>query len=300
MSRALRTLMDEQREWLQGLDQEAQAQVRALVEAAEQDLAARLAEAVGRLPGDSFTRTQLSQLSLQARAAADTLTQALGQDLRARASAWGKAGLGHILDQVELMEGALGTLRLDLALGLRGSSGLRTASALERYGQALVEKFETRLSLALATQLPRQEAVGRIQAAGGKAFESLRSRAALIHRNELTGVYDRDAEQGLTRLNESLVGRGRPGLLMRMDEARDRRSCPFSLVAHGQVAAVGGAWEVPVAEVEALAGRLRQSNGGVVWPVVGSYWVGDGYIAHHNDRGRRTAWRDSWGDPRRT
>lgn len=294
MNAALRRALEGQREHLAGLDADARAEAVRLVEVAKADLERRLLAQLGTRGGDTWTSRSLGSLVRQAEGALEDLTGALSRDLEARATVQGRAAIDHVIAQVEAAEGPLGGgLRLDLALRLKGKAALRR-TGVEKFGVTVVEDVERALQQVLLTRPARQEGIRRLIESGGKAFDGMASRPKLIYRNELAGVYDADAASAQARLAESV--RGDP-LLARMDEAFDRRSHPFSRVAHGTVAEVGQPWRVPVAAVAAMASALRNGASGIVWPIVGADYTGASYIAHHNDRGRRTCWRAGWGDP---
>lgn len=298
-SQQLKRLLEEQRQTYLALDEAGQTRLLALLQAAEKQLQERLKRAIAGLGEDAFSAHTLTALRLQAQAAVFTLQGELEKGLQSGQLSAARAGLDAIWRQVELLEGPPPPgLRVELAQRLlQGSQrGLRLTEVVKRYGQDVVARIEERLVVNTLTQLPRQQAIKALQTAVKDSFELSESRGRLIFRNELSNGYDAAALETQQALQSELTGSTDP-LLARMDEAHDRRNHPFSRVAHGTVAQVGQPWRVPVGAVAEMGARMGLGATGIVWPTVDGQYVGRTYIAHHNDRGRRTCWRRSWGDP---
>lgn len=299
---SLHKLLEEQREYLETLERESQEAALLLASDAQNELSEGLKFYLEQHKEESFTVQVHRNLLAQATAVSESLQASLAAELKGRSIIFGKAGLNHVVQQVEKMEGSIGgAFRLDLALGIQGKTGLRSKAALKRYGAKQVDKFEQQIQRSVLVKMPRHEAVNRILEAADKSHSVSRHHASLILRNEMGNAYDRDGFRAQMRLSDSLTKRGSESLMARMDEARDRRSHPFSIIAHGTIAEVGKPWKVSVAAVTALMKKRGGGGTGILWEKdeTLNFWVGDSYIAHHNDRGRRTCWRKSWGDPRR-
>lgn len=297
--KALRSLLQEQREEQAALEVLSQRRLLALQQATLKDLEQRLMEARNRHKEDAFTVQLLLSLKAQMQWLVGDLVERLEKELAGLSISAQKAGMQDLVAQVELMEGGISlAVQNRLALQLQERARLRTAATLRRYGVDLVERLERELAVSVLSKAGRYEAVTRLLSTSTRSFALSQWRAALVYRNELGSAYDDAAKSTGEELAGELAQVSSEPLLTRMDEARDRRSHPFSLVAHGTVAVAGTPWRVSVSEVAAMAARRGSRAGGIVWPIVDGWYQGLGYIAHHNDRGRRTCWRKSWGDPK--
>ena len=293
-------LLDEQREWIAAADVAARQSVEALLVQARLEMVERMERALHGLGEEAFT-TQLMRASLvQVDGALAQLRGQMEQDLGARVADAAQAGGDGILAQVKLMEGGVPLpMRLDLATAIQQGSQLRMTGAITRYGAGVVTALEQRLGVILLARVPRHIAIQQILEAAGEELGGSRWRAALIYRNELSAAYDAATRARHADLAQSIAARGTDPLLSRMDEAIDLRTHPFSRVAHGTVADVGQPWRVDAGEVATLGKGLKLGASGILWSRDGEgYYAGYTYPAHHNDRGRRTAWRRAWGDPK--
>lgn len=291
-------LLQAQREEQAALEERSQRRLLALQQAALKDLEERLILARGRHEEDAFTVQLLLSLRTQMQALVNELVQRLDGQLKTLGDEAQTAGMQDLVAQASLMEGGISiAVQNRLALRVQEQARLRLPATLKRYGTDLVERLERELAVNVLGKVSRFQAVNRLIGTCTKSFELTHWRAALIYRNELSNAYDDAAKHTGEELAGELARVSTEPLLTRMDEARDRRSHPFSLVAHGTVAEAGKPWKVSAAEVAAMAARRGSKAGGIVWPLVDGWYQGMGYIAHHNDRGRRTCWRKSWGDP---
>lgn len=292
-------LLDRQNRQIDRLsDVHARSMLRAL-EDARRDLRERLLAVDDT--ATPYTAQQLRGILAQAEAGIFRLKLRLREVFAASEVEAHTTALDHLLALVRANEpefrDAIPAIRFQAAVAMsERRSLLLHAHSIERYGAELIEKIQREIVLGQVSGLSIRQIADRITATKRSVFASLRGRAELIARMESNRVYNDGHLLSMKELAAETDDEDDPDPLMkRADEFFDNRNNPISRVLHGMTAKLDEPFEVPRSKVLAMAAALKKPASGIVWPLIGSKYVGANYPAHFNDRGRIVAHRKSWG-----
>ena len=231
-----------------------------ILERAEDDLARRLENhrQLRPMPDGSFTREQAKVTLAQIRTVMRTVVDKLGMVIPPMAEdAAGEAADG-VVDYLQSAEGKYRGINAPLALdeaamsdaaiaGTRASVARRLmvehpdgrgGGILQRYGYAVIERFERQLQVAVVTRKPFEEVRASFVEASPFLQQAPQSWAARIARTELLGAYSRGAHESMKVANEEL------GDLVRILVAVfDSRTGADSVNTHGEVRRMGEPFE---------------------------------------------------------
>lgn len=113
-------------------------------------------------------------------------------------------------------------------------------------------------------------------------FRSKYAQVENIMRTETSTVYNAQALDAIKASNEEYD----LNLNKRIVETIDaKRNHPISQVLNNQVVKVNDKFKAKVSLVKARAVALHKSSGGVFWPIVDGYYVGERLPAHYRERG---------------
>lgn len=299
MRRELRRLLDRQAEDFSRLtDSEAHAFLAAL-EDGRRDIAERIRVAVGKKL--EFTPYQLRATQLQIDAGIQQLKARLIGQMDGAAQRAERKAIEHALKVLELQEpdfkaSALGLETAALRRMIDLKNALLYQHSIERYTADQLYRLQAGLIQGQVQRLTLDQLVENLAGRRNSVLSDRYARAELIVRMEQGRAYDAAHQASLEEAEAILDDPDDSDpLLARADEYFDHRNHPFSRVIDGMTRPVKGVWKVSRSEVETMAAKIGKSAGGVVWPLVGGFYVGAQYPAHFNDRGRQTPWRKSWG-----
>lgn len=299
MASEIRRLLDRQAADLATLsDREAAAFLDAL-EDGRRELAERMAGiGIGR---QEFTTYQLRATQVQINAGIEQLRARLLRQLDASTRVAMDAANRTLLQTLEKMEPEF----QGAAVGLETAVVRRIADvqnlllykhSLTRYTADMVYRMQAGLIQSAVQRETLDQAVERLAGRRDSVLAGMRSRAELVVRMEQGRAFDAMHQAGMEEAETILDDPNDPDpLLARADEYVDARNHPFSRAVDGLTRPVRGEWKVPRADVLAAAAQMKRRATGILWPLVGAYYVGSQYPAHFNDRGRQTPWRASWG-----
>lgn len=166
-----------------------------------------------------------------------------------------------------------------------------------RYTADIISAIQRELAVGLATGRSVAEVAQRVTGAAGSTLAGVRGRGELIVRMETMRAFDAGHQAAMEEAEALLdIEDDDDPLLARADEYIDARNHPFSRALDGKTRRVKESWEVPLADVLAAAEAMGVTPTGILWPLVGSNYIGNQYPAHFHDRGRQVAWRASWAD----
>ena len=304
MRRELRRLLDRQAEEFSRLtDAEARAFLAAL-EDGRRDIAERIRVAVGKKL--EFTPYQLRATQLQIDAGIAQLRTRLLTQVETGIRRAEEKAVQHAIRVLELEEEDFKSAAVGLeSAALRRMIDLKNTllyqHSIERYTADQLYRLQAGLIQGQVQRLTLDQLVERLAGRQDSVLAGMRSRAELVARMETARAYDASHQASLEEAERLLDVPDDPDpLLVRADEYFDARNHPFSRVVDGMTRPVKGVWKVSRSEVETMAAKMGKSAGGVVWPLVGGFYVGSQYPAHFNDRGRQTPWRKSWDQQSKT
>lgn len=185
---------------------------------------------------------------------------------------------------------------LNFQVSQRLSEGLLLHKySIENYGNTLLNQMKNQLSRSVLANMTYSEMKDLLVARNNSVFASMKARAELIVRMELSAAYNYVHQ---IALEEAATLLDKPGttdpLMKKADEYFDHRNHPFSRVIHGMVVGIKEEWRVSIRDVEKMASQMNKPAKGILWRTEGSYYVGGAYPAHYNERGRQVPWRNSW------
>lgn len=298
----LQTLLDRQERALARLDDVQARRALDAFDAARRELADRLAAALERTDGEvTFTVFDLARTQALVEQAAKSIQERLGLVVDESVAGARRMSGEHLVDFVEAAEPEFwtigGNLRLDILARVSEPSGLLLHRySVQRYGLDLVSRMQASLIQGVAQRLTYVQMRERLVGREFSALASMRPRAELIVRNEMSSAYNGAYTDEVTSLaRRTRVEGDTDPLLLRISEYLDARSHPISWVLEGQTRDPDGPpFRASVAAVRAKARALRKPGGGVLWRTEGASYVGETLPAHHWERGRVHAWRKSW------
>lgn len=296
----LRTLLDRQTRELDNLtDDEARKALR-IFDTARRELAERLDDELKRRPDPHFTAFELQRTLAIVEQGIGTLQARLGVHVDAATEAARRSSLSHLEAVIGLQEPEMltvgGDLNIEILRRLSADGGtLLHRYSVQRYGAAVVNSLQGHLVQGVAQRLTWVQLRERVFAAEGAMAGFGRARAELIVRNEMSNAYNGAHLAGIRAHAE----RDPPGtedpLQVKISEYLDRRSHPISWMLDGQTRTPDGKpFRARIADVQARAAMLGKRLNGVLWRREGAFFVGENLPAHHWERGRVHAWRDSW------
>lgn len=298
MRRELRRLLDRQAEDFSRLtDREARAFLSAL-EDGRRDIAERIRVAVGKKL--EFTPYQLRATQLQIDAGIAQLRNRLLSQVETGIKAAEEKAIQHAIGVLELQESGFQSAAVGLeTAALRRMIDMKNTllyqHSIQRYTADQLYRLQAGLIQGQVQRLTLDQLVQNLTGRQDSVLAGMRTRAELVVRMETARAYDASHQASLEEAETLLDVADDPDPLLAMaDEYFDHRNHPFSRVVNGMTRPVKGVWRVSRSEVESMAAKIGKSAGGVVWPLVGGFYVGAQYPAHFNDRGRQTPWRKSW------
>lgn len=300
----LSRLLERQGEDLDRLTDAEAVRILRIYDAARRELAERLAAALDRSDGTVvFTAFDIARTQALVTDAMRQLESRLGVELDAATLSSRTTAAEQLLDLITAAEPDFkmigGSIRADVLARVSAPDGLLLHRySIQRYGSDMVSRMQGHLVQGVAQRLTYVQMRERLVAREFSAMASMRPRAELIVRNEMSTAYNGIYTDEVGRLSARL---DRPGdddpLSLRLSEYLDLRSHPISWLLDGQTRLPEGPpFKVSVAAVRAKAAQLKKPAGGVLWKVQGGFYVGNTLPAHHWERGRVHAWRKSWAD----
>jgi len=304
---SLERLLDRQGRDLERLTDEEAAAVLAIYDQARRELAERLDAVLASRDGEvSFTAFDIGRTQVLIEDAVRQLQVRLGQQVDGSVQSVRTRAGEHLLALMERAEPEWemvgGSIRLDVLTRLARPDGtLLHRYSVARYGADVVSRMQGELVQAVAQRLTYTQTRERLVAREFSASAAMRPRAELIVRNEMSNAYNGSYTAEVGNLAKQLDAPGDPDpLLLRISEHLEvPRSHPISWLLDGKTRAPDGPpFRVSVAAVRAKAAelKLKRRGGGVLWRVEGASYVGETLPAHHWERGRVHAWRESWAD----
>lgn len=226
------------------------------------------------------------------------LQRAMGQALQGAELRTHRQAVKHLLGLIKAAEPEFrdmgGLLEVDLVERLSRQRGLALHKySVQRYGAQVVEAIQRELVAGVAQGMTQAELAARVAAAGGSVLSGFKGRAELIARMETARAYNDGYLESIKEM-DARDPRDLDPMLKKIDEFFDARNHPFSRAAHGVTARPSDNLKVPTEAVAIAGAELKKGTGGVLWPKVGPYFMGQNLPAHFNDRGRIIAWRESW------
>ena len=296
----LRTLLDRQGRELDRLTDEQAEQALRIFDTARRELVERLDAELARRPDPHFTAFEMQRTLALVEQAIGTLQARLGVHVDAATEAARRASLGHLQAVVALQDPDMamvgGDLNLEVLARLSADGGtLMHRYSVQRYGAAVVNSIQGHLVQGVAQRLTWVQLRERVFAREGAMAGIGRARAELIVRNEMSNAYNGAHLAGIRAHAARDPADAEDPLQVKISEYLDRRSHPISWVLDGQTRQPDGKpFRARIADVQARAAMLGKKLNGVLWRREGAFFVGENLPAHHWERGRVHAWRDSW------
>lgn len=146
------------------------------------------------------------------------------------------------------------------------------------------EKIKSVLFTKIGVKGENPARVARQLAGSDSSFAGRFGHVETILRTETSTIYNAQSLAAIQDANTNYE----LNLNKRIIETLDaKRNHPISLVLNGMVQEVGKPFKVKVSAVQAAASRLKKGRGtgGIFWPKVGEYYVGEKLPAHYRERG---------------
>lgn len=280
------------------LDRLTDARAAALLSAYEDARRALLEQLRDTPLGSRETAHRMRVRLAQVEVGVAALRARMGQEMSRAEVAAQQLALQHLLSLIRAQEPHLRDSGAGIEVAVAGRLAEQRALALhrysiDRYGAQVIENIQRAIVSGVVRGLTDHELARHIAGASGSVLASMRSRAELIARMELSRAYN-DAHLESIRSFAELADDPNDPVLKKIDEYFDQRNHPFSRAAHGTTALPGEPFRVSVAAVAEAARALGKSSKGVLWSQQGGDYVGE-MPAHFGERGRVIAWRASWG-----
>lgn len=306
----VRALLDRQSEQIDRLDaQETRAIARAY-EAARVELSDVLVRMEDQGADTStpweYQRYQATMVQIQFGLV--KMREKIGRTIIDATQAQGEQSIQHMIEVLSRAEqqftGAASAIQISSMQRLAKVQGLLLhAHSLDRYTLQTVEEIQRELLVGMARKESYRDLRRRLFGVHNRnAYESMwlarEPRLKLIVQMERAKASDEVHRAGLGEASKILDPEPTDDPLMaRADEFRDKRNHPLSRALDGRLRLLSEDWVVPRAEVALWAAVTKHggSPSSIMWPLVGVSYRGRTYPAHYGDRGRQTAWRQSWG-----
>lgn len=248
-----------------------------------------------------FTAQHLRVMQAQVDAGISQLTRRLTSEMDSAGSALGRLAANNLLQVIRANEPEFtdtgNRIEYRVLVRLNQEQGLLLHRySVQTYGQTLIASIQREMAAGVARGLSIPQMTDRITATDRSVFGVLRGRAELIARMESNNAYNGMHHAALEEAAAILDDPGTDDPLRRQaNEYMDGRTTPISHAIDGMVADINKPWKVPVARVQASASALKKPVGGVLWPIVGGFYVVGNYPVHFGERGREVPFRASWG-----
>ncbi len=269
-------------------------------DAANEELARKLAALVKAGKGETFTAHQARQMLVQIKAGQVKLAQAMAGKLGAETKGVQSSAVKKLIQEIEQLEkkytGAAFEMPMSEVAHFTGATGKREQSLLKmhkssmaNYGIKNVDRMERAMATALASGVTNDEAIAKIMDAADVSW----SQGERIVRTELSWAFNATQADGIEAAAAEL-----PDMMMRWSEhctdagvPLDDRVAVDSIAMHGQLTAPGGLFVMPPTAPHPDAKGVTK----VPDRLVGMSW--EFPPNRPNDRSVVQPWRPHWGIP---